>query len=129
MKKSIDDYVYVSIFLTIVLLFIIYIIYKILGQPQITPCLIYSRTGIYCPGCGCTRAFINMMQGNMIQSLEYNPTVIYSTIVIVAYMSSQSIGRIFEIKEKRYIMKYSSIYIYIGIFILIGTCIIKNIIR
>ena len=129
MKKSIDDYVYVSVFLTIVFLFIIYIIYKILGQPQITQCLIYNKTGIYCPGCGCTRAFINMLQGNIIQSLKYNPTVIYSTIVIVVYMSSQSIGRIFRIKERKYIMKYSSIYIYIGISILIGTCIIKNIIR
>lgn len=129
MKKSIDDYVYVSIFLTIVFLFIIYIIYRMLGQPPITQCLIYNKTGIYCPGCGCTRAFINMLQGNIIQSLKYNPTVIYSTIVIGIYMSSQSIGRIFGIKEERYIMKYKPIYIYIGIVILMGTCIIKNIIR
>lgn len=129
MKRSIDDYVYVSIFLTIVFLFIIYIIYRMLGQPPITQCLIYNKTGIYCPGCGCTRAFINMLQGNIIQSLKYNPTVIYSTIVIGIYMSSQSIGRIFGIKEERYIMKYKPIYIYIGIVILMGTCIIKNIIR
>ena len=129
MKRSIDDYVYVSIFLTIVFLFIIYIIYRMLGQPPITQCLIYNKTGIYCPGCGCTRAFINMLQGNIIQSLKYNPTVIYSTIVIGIYMSSQSIGRIFGINEERYIMKYKPIYIYIGIVILMGTCIIKNIIR
>ena len=129
MKRSIYDYVYVSIFLTIVFLFIIYIIYRMLGQPPITQCLIYNKTGIYCPGCGCTRAFINMLQGNIIQSLKYNPTVIYSTIVIGIYMSSQSIGRIFGINEERYIMKYKPIYIYIGIVILMGTCIIKNIIR
>lgn len=129
MKKSIDDYVYISVFFTIVLLFIIYIIYKMLGQPPIAQCLIYNKTGIYCPGCGCTRAFINMLQGNIIQSLKYNPTVIYSTIVIALYMVSQSIGRIFGIKERKYIMKYKPIYIYIGIFILIGTCIVKNIIH
>ena len=129
MKKSIDDYVYISVFFTIVLLFIIYIIYKMLGQPPIAQCLIYNKTGIYCPGCGCTRAFINMLQGNIIQSLKYNPTVIYSTIVIALYMVSQSIGGIFGIKERKYIMKYKPIYIYIGIFILIGTCIVKNIIH
>ena len=129
MKKSIDDYVYISVFFTNVLLFIIYIIYKMLGQHPIAQCLIYNKTGIYCPGCGCTRAFINMLQGNIIQSLKYNPTVIYSTIVIALYMVSQSIGRIFGIKERKYIMKYKPIYIYIGIFILIGTCIVKNIIH
>ena len=31
------------------------------------------RYGIYCPGCGGTRALIALMEGDPYQSLRYNP--------------------------------------------------------
>lgn len=41
-------------------------------------CYLYELTGIYCPGCGCTRAVYALIHGNVILSLKQNPLVIVS---------------------------------------------------
>ena len=41
-------------------------------------CYLYELTGIYCPGCGCTRAVYALIHGDIILSLKQNPLVIVS---------------------------------------------------
>lgn len=41
-------------------------------------CYLYELTGIYCPGCGCTRAVYALIHGDVILSLKQNPLVIVS---------------------------------------------------
>ena len=36
------------------------------------PCPLYVSTGIYCPGCGLTRAAFALMHGNIAQAFGYN---------------------------------------------------------
>lgn len=43
-----------------------------LGQGEI-PCLFHIITGLYCPGCGGTRAAAALLRGQILKSLVYNP--------------------------------------------------------
>lgn len=36
------------------------------------PCFLYSTTGLYCPGCGGTRAMHQLLHGNLAMSLRCN---------------------------------------------------------
>ncbi len=47
------------------------------------PCLFRSLTGLYCPGCGGTRAVRYLLQGEIGRSLWYHPLVGYMAVVIV----------------------------------------------
>ena len=127
-EKNLNDYVYISVIITVLVLIMFYIIYVLIGKPPIFNCLIYENFGIYCPGCGCTRALINLFQGNIIKSLYYNPTVLYAVIVLIIYLVGNTIAKVLK-KDSKYILKYTPILIYVGIFILIGTCIVKNLLK
>lgn len=128
-ERTIDDYIYEAIILTIGLLLILYAVYSFFGKPDIFNCKIYETWGIYCPGCGCTRAFLSLMHGNIIESLYYNPTVAYSFIITLMYLISRTVGKIIKKENAKYIMKYNPIYIYIGVGLLVITCIVKNIMK
>lgn len=45
-------------------------------------CYLYELTGIYCPGCGCTRSVFALIHGDVLLSLRQNPLVISSLIVL-----------------------------------------------
>lgn len=47
-----------------------YIIFKLLGQG--IPCLIRLVTGKYCPGCGISRMFIALAEGDFASAAGYN---------------------------------------------------------
>ena len=128
-EKTYNDYIFFSILIAIFILIIAYILYVLLGKPAIFNCLIYEKFGIYCPGCGCTRAFICLMHGKIIDSLYYNPTVLYTVIILILYIGSTIIAKILKKENSKFVMKYNPVFLYMGIFILLGTCIIKNIIN
>ena len=129
MKKKQDDYFYITSLIIMGIIIIGTILYKMYFYKFITisECLFYSKYGIFCPGCGCTRAFIALLQGNLIQSFLYNPTVLYATIMTAVYIITQTIARI--TKKKVWALTYKPIYLYIGITILLITCLIKNIVK
>ena len=41
------------------------------------PCLFRLLTGLYCPGCGGTRAVKALLRGHIVQSFMYHPLVPY----------------------------------------------------
>lgn len=43
-----------------------------IGQGEL-PCLFQMITGLYCPGCGGTRAALSLLHGQILRSLLYNP--------------------------------------------------------
>lgn len=56
------------------------------------PCVLYSLLGIYCPGCGGTRAVKALLHGQIIQSLYYHPLVLYTAVIYLVFMLSQTIS-------------------------------------
>ncbi len=44
-----------------------------LSEPVPEMCMMYSRFGIDCPGCGLTRTFIHMAHGQFISAWHTNP--------------------------------------------------------
>ena len=48
-------------------------------------CLLKSTTGLPCPGCGGTRAFLALVKGDLVSSLKYNPLLIPAALIFVLY--------------------------------------------
>ncbi len=46
------------------------------------PCLFHSLTGLYCPGCGGTRAVRSLLRGDLRMSFQYHPLVLYAVLVL-----------------------------------------------
>jgi hypothetical protein len=47
-----------------------------LSGGQLVPCWFHCLTGRYCIGCGTTRAFAALLQGDLVSALSYNAFVV-----------------------------------------------------
>ena len=48
-------------------------------------CRIASRFGIYCPGCGGSRAVVALLSGRILRSFLYHPSVLISAACLAFY--------------------------------------------
>lgn len=55
------------------------------------PCIFRRVTGMYCPGCGGTRAVVELLKGNILRSLWYHPVVVYTAGLYGWYLISNTI--------------------------------------
>lgn len=86
-------------------------------------CAFESVTGLYCPGCGGTRAVTALFQGHFIKSLIYHPAVPYTFIVYCVFMIRMFLLKHFGIgkeKDGRIL-----VFIYIGIGLILVQWIVK----
>lgn len=88
------------------------------------PCTFHEVTGLYCPGCGCTRAAKFLIRGDVKQSLIFNPIVLYiciATFIFLLFAVKYKVsGKV--LKKDRIILPM----LYIGVFILLVNWIIKD---
>lgn len=92
-------------------LFIIFIsicIYCIWMRLLHITCPIKWLTGISCPGCGMTRAWIQILQGHIGSACYYHPLWWIPPIFLIVYLFKS------KIKEKTY---KRILYVFIGFFI------------
>ena len=47
------------------------------------PCVFHKLTGLYCPGCGSTRALHQLLHGSVSGALSMNPLLVVALPVIV----------------------------------------------
>lgn len=89
------------------------------------PCFFHEFTGLYCPGCGGTRAVELLLSGHLLASFYYHPLVLYGGGLYLWFMFSNTVE--FLSKERINIgMRYRKWYVVLGIVILILNFVIKN---
>jgi hypothetical protein len=88
------------------------------------PCVLHMMTGLYCPGCGGTRAVSALAHGHLLKSIWYHPLVAYSVLIYAAYMISHTLA-MFLPKFKG--IRYRNIYLYAALAIVVVNCAVKNI--
>lgn len=110
---------------------LLYLVIKITGFPignYVVPCVFYKATGLYCPGCGGTRAVFALLHGHIIRSFLYHPFVPYVAIFGGWFMISQTIERISRHKIK-IAMRYRDCYLWIALAIVLIQFVVKIIIQ
>jgi len=88
------------------------------------PCTLYDLTGLYCPGCGGTRALGFLLHGDIIKSFIYHPVIPYTAALVLCYVISHTLNIFTKGKVKA--MLFRPIYFYIMIAIIVVQCIVKN---
>ena len=82
------------------------------------------RYGIYCPGCGGTRALIALLEGDLVQSLRYNPiTVLFLLDVFLMTL----FGNIRKATKGKYAFIRFRLFCNVGFLIfIIGYFLVRN---
>lgn len=130
-----DKIAYVAGIIILSLLFALLCLYLFFDfdiSKHIRPCMLNKLTGLYCPGCGGTRAVYALLSGQIIKSIYYNPIVAYAFFPGLWFMISQTIYRIKPSANSGKLSGWfhtatiKPLYIYLGIILLLLNCAIKN---
>lgn len=87
-------------------------------------CIMRSMIGLYCPGCGGSRALFCLLHGQIGKSLYYNPVVFYTVSVVLIYLVSQTVSRMTKGKVSG--LRFQTYWCYVGAALLVGNFIWKN---
>ena len=98
-----------------------------LAHIPVPPCYFHQLTGLYCPGCGGTRAWIALLHGHFLHSLVYHPVVLYGTFVYLVYVLSNLRALLPHMHHTRSGMAFRNIYLYLAVILILGNWILKNI--
>lgn len=90
-------------------------------------CIFHRMTGLYCPGCGGTRAVTALLRGKILTSLYYHPVVVYTAVFAGWFMFSQTVERL-SMGKLKIGMRYRDIYLWIALILVVLNCFIKNIV-
>lgn len=88
------------------------------------PCLFHALTGLYCPGCGGTRAIKALLKGHPVISLMYHPVVPYCALVGIWFVVSNLIWK--KTGNPKFRLEFTNRYVYVGIGIILLNFIVKN---
>ena len=107
---------------------IILLLYRLFPAPfskLVLPCMLNSLLGIYCPGCGGTRAVAALLRGDVLTSFICHPFVLYTTVVGGWFLFSQTVERLSGHRIKIG-MKYRDGYVWTALGVVIVNFIVKN---
>lgn len=91
------------------------------------PCVLHHYLGVYCPGCGGSRALKAFLEGHFLLSLYYHPLVAYTAVIYSLFMGSQTICICSRGRIKG--MRFHNWFLYTALCIVVLNCIIKNILK
>ncbi len=127
MKRSLDDIVYPAVLCTAAVIAAAVLVYvRWFAHVPLPACWVYENLRLYCPGCGCTRAFTALLRGDILRSLRYNAGVFYFAAGAAVYLVSQTVQRISR-GRIRCGIRYRNVYLYLGLGILVLNAVVWNI--
>nr|WP_296458502.1 DUF2752 domain-containing protein [uncultured Acetatifactor sp.] len=91
------------------------------------PCFFDKVLGIYCPGCGGTRALTALVHGRLLKAVWYHPLIPYLAVVGGGFMLTQGMERL-GIRQVRG-WRYHAWYLYAAIGLIVLNFIVKNVLR
>ena len=95
---------------------------------NLPPCLFHRLTGLYCPGCGGTRAVRLLFTGHIWKSFLYHPGVLFAAVLYLWFMVSQTIER-FSNGKLKVGLPYSDKFLYWEMAVILLQCLIKNLVK
>ncbi len=90
-------------------------------------CMFWKFWGIYCPGCGGTRAVIALLQGHFLQSAWYHPLIMYILIMYALYMISHTLEKLHVPLIRG--MKFETWIMYGMLVVLVLNFVLKNVLK
>ena len=88
-------------------------------------CIFHKFTGLYCIGCGGTRAMLSFFRGDIFLSMKYHVFTAYGLSCFFLFMGSHYLSILTKDRIKG--MHFRLIYVIIAVVLLIGQFIIRNI--
>ncbi len=88
------------------------------------PCLFQALTGLYCPGCGGTRAVKALLAGDLWASFCYHPLVLYIALVAVRFAVSYLLFG--KTRDPKYRISLTDPYVFVGCAIIAVNFLVKN---
>lgn len=92
---------------------------------QGAPCLFRLVTGLYCPGCGGTRALKAFLRGDLILSFLYHPLIVYAAAAAGAEILSWLLSR--AAKNPRLYLGHVMGVVYGGVALILINWVVKNV--
>ena len=93
----------------------LYLVILVYNHPSeyglIPPCQFHQWTGLFCPGCGATRAVHYLLRGDWRMSLHYNPLVLLSLPLILFF----SVRSFYEMLHQRSFYFPQQAKLYLGL--------------
>lgn len=86
------------------------------------PCWVHERTGLYCPGCGATRAVAELSHLHFFESFCYHPFIPYTALIYGLFLIWETLRRRFAVLHPFPIFPC----IVAGIVLLVLQCVWKN---
>ena len=96
-----------------------------LGMPTVSRCWVWEHWGVYCPGCGGTRAVIALAKGHVLEALYYHPAVPVLSGLGTVYLTSQTVWRLR--RRRGWVLRYDPRWpaLLVGLFLV--NCVVRNV--
>ena len=130
-EPQMNKYFYIAGWILIAMMTIGAAIIYIKGKTilnYVPPCMFHKITGLYCPGCGGTRAVFSFFRGEIVRSFKFHPLVPYTFILGGWFMLSQTIEYLSKGKLS-IALHFRQVYMWIGIFLIVVNCLVKNLVK
>ena len=86
-------------------------------------CFFHELTGLYCPGCGVQRSFHALLNGHILNAIDYNLLFILFLPLIIFFILAFSLGR----KHPSTSFIYKPIFSFAVVIVVVSFWVLRNI--